>query len=112
MKKDYSQPGDAHIIYNVTVKISGSVATQWLQWMLNVHIPEVMDTSCFSGYKVLRLLDTDDDEGDTYAIQYSTGSIENYKRYLNVYADNLRKKSVDKWGDSFIAFRTLMEIVK
>ena len=68
MKKDYSS-GDGTIIYNVTIEVASSVAGQWLSWMLSEHIPDVMNTACFTDYRVLKLLDIDDEEGATYVIQ-------------------------------------------
>jgi hypothetical protein len=112
MKKDYSPSGNGRIIYNVTIKVAPSIAAQWLSWLLNDHIPEVMSTSCFTDHRVLKLLDIDEEEGTTYVIQYSACAMEDYTRYLKEHADNLRKKSFDKWGDNFIAFRTLMEVVQ
>ena len=32
------------IIYNVTVKIEHVIANQWLLWLKNVHIPELIAT--------------------------------------------------------------------
>jgi len=110
--KNYYPSENALIIYNVTIKVDSSVAAQWFQWLLKEHIPEVMDTACFTEYRVLKILDIDDEEGLTYAIQYRAVTIENYTRYLTSFADNLRKKSFDKWGDNFMAFRTLMEVVQ
>ncbi len=107
--KNYYPSENALIIYNVTIKVDSSVAAQWFQWLLKEHIPEVMDTACFTEYRVLKILDIDED-GLTYAIQYSAVTIEDYTRYLTSFADNLRKKSFDKWGDNFMAFRTLMEV--
>ena len=100
------------IIYNVTVKVDASIADNWLQWLLDVHIPDVMGTRCFSGYKVVRLLEVDDSEGPTYAVQYQADSKSDYNRYIEMYAPEMRKRSNDKWGDRFIAFRSVMEVVK
>ena len=44
------------IIYNVTIKVEAQIADEWLQWLLNEHIPAVIQTNCFVEYKVLRLL--------------------------------------------------------
>ncbi|HVE61267.1 MAG TPA: DUF4286 family protein [Chitinophagaceae bacterium] len=103
--------GARPIIYNVTIKVALTIADQWLSWLLDEHIPEVMSTSCFTKYSVLKLLNTDDEQGITYAVQYNADSMEDYNHYLNNYANDLRKKSFEKWGDHFIAFRTLMEVV-
>jgi hypothetical protein len=32
------------IVYNVTVNIDGAVEQEWLKWMKEVHIPEVLAT--------------------------------------------------------------------
>ena len=50
-------------IYNVTVKVDHSIAADWLQWLLNEHIPEILATGCFKDAKVLQLLEQDDEEG-------------------------------------------------
>ena len=36
------------IIYNVTVSVEESVQTEWLNWMRNKHIPEVMACGIFT----------------------------------------------------------------
>ena len=71
-----------------------------------------MGTVCFSTYKVVRLLEIDDSEGPTYAIQYHADSKADYNRYIEMHASLLRQKSIDKWGNGFIAFRSLMEVVE
>lgn len=100
------------LIYNVTIKADDSIADEWLQWLLNEHIPDVMNTNCFAGYKVVRLLEIDDSEGPTYAVQYNADSKADYNRYIELHAPLLRQKSIDKWGNAFIAFRSLMEVVE
>jgi hypothetical protein len=98
-------------IYNVTIKVDLSIADRWLTWLLNIHIPEIIATGCFHGYRVVRLLEIDDSEGPTYAVQYEAASKADYNRYITMHADGLRKKSIDEWGNRFIAFRSVMEVV-
>jgi hypothetical protein len=100
------------IIYNVTIKVEASIADQWLDWMLNEHIPDVLQTQCFYSYRVVKILDLDESEGPTYAIQYHAESKSDYNRYIELHANTMRKKTFDKWGEKFFAFRTLMEVVK
>lgn len=99
------------IIYNVTVKAEQSIAEAWLQWLFDECIPDVMRTGCFSGYRVVRLLEVDDSEGPTYAVQYNAESKADYNRYSELYAPELRRRAIDKWGNRFVAFRSLMEVV-
>ena len=98
-------------IYNVTNKVNHSIATLWLSWLKEEHIPDVLSTACFTNATILRLLETDDSEGPTYAIQYRAESKAFYNLYIEKFAAAMRQKSFDKWGDKFMAFRTLMQVV-
>lgn len=100
------------IIYNVTIQVSARIAESWLQWLLEEHIPDVISTGCFTGHRVLRLLEVDESEGPTYAVQYDAASKSDYNRYIAIHSAAMRKKGFDKWGDSFIAFRSVMEVVQ
>jgi hypothetical protein len=99
------------IIYNVTIKVDSSIADAWLQWLKDEHIPDVMATGCFEKFTVVKLLDIDEAEGPTYAVQYAAASKADYNRYIDKFAADMRQRSYDKWGDRFIAFRTLMQVV-
>jgi hypothetical protein len=98
-------------IYNVTIKVSHEIHDNWLNWLKAEHIPEVLATDCFYDATILRLLEVDDSEGPTYAVQYKAESKAAYNLYIDKYASLLRQKSFDKWGDQFIAFRTVMHVV-
>ena len=100
------------LIYNVTIKIDDGIADDWLRWLLEEHIPDVMSTGCFSSHKLVRLLEIDDSEGPTYAIQYTADSKADYNRYIEMHAPLMRQKSIDKWGNRFIAFRSVMQVVQ
>jgi hypothetical protein len=98
-------------IYNVTSKVDWSIHDNWVKWMKEVHIPEVMGKGCFTKYHFARLLETDDTEGPTYSVQYHAPSLASYEHYIAKHAPALRKDALDKWGNLFIGFRSLMELV-
>ena len=99
------------LIYNVTIKITPQIHEAWVTWMQEKHIPDVMSKGCFTEYRFVRVLEIDDSEGPTYATQYFADSKANYNRYLELYAPDLRKDALDKWGRNFIGFRSLMQVV-
>jgi Domain of unknown function (DUF4286) len=99
------------IIYNVTIKAENNIAAAWLQWMKEEHIPDVVNTGCFSSATILRLIEVDDSDGPTYAIQYKAESKADYNRYIQLYADAMRKKVTDKWGNQLVAFHSVLELV-
>jgi len=99
------------ICYNITIKIDPQIEGEWIQWQKSEHISEIMATAFFSEYKFFKLLDQDETEGITYVVQYFSSSLENYKKYIQQCAPLLRQKAIAKWGNRFVAFRTVMEIV-
>lgn len=99
------------IIYNVTIKLDEAIHRQWLIWLKEEHIPEVIATGCFTRATILQILETDDSEGPTYAIQYFAESKALYNRYIEKFAPGMRQRSYDKWGNRFVAFRTVMQVV-
>lgn len=99
------------IVYNVTTKVTASINHAWLQWLREEHIPDIINTGCFTHATVLQLLETDDSEGPTYAVQYFAESKSLYNNYIENFAAKMRQKAFDKWGNKFIAFRSLMQVI-
>jgi hypothetical protein len=99
------------LIYNVTVQVERSIAADWLQWLREEHIPRVMQTGCFLRYQVVKLLEPADEADPTYAVQYYVEGQALLNRYLEVHAAGLRAEGTARWGDRFVAFRTIMEVV-
>ncbi len=99
------------IIYNVTINIDDSVHSEWLQWMQDIHIPDVMRTGIFSENRILKLIGDEDSGGHTYAIQYTCANMDKYNYYQENFAPELQKTHSDKYKDKFVAFRTLLEVV-
>jgi hypothetical protein len=99
------------IVYNISIKIVSEIEEEWISWQKDEHIPDVMSSGQFTEYKFYRMLEQNDPDAVTYVVQYFASSLENYNRYINETAPLLRQKALDKWGDRFIAFRTIMEVV-
>jgi hypothetical protein len=98
-------------IYNVTSKVSWEIHDEWVEWMLSVHIIEVLETGLFVKYQLVRLHDVDESEGPTYAVQYYLEDRSQYDRYISEFASTLSRKVSIRWGDHIISFRTLMEVI-
>ena len=52
-------------LYNVTVKIDLSKHDDWVFWMQNEHIPDVMKTGLFKKYRFCKLMEQDESSGVT-----------------------------------------------
>jgi hypothetical protein len=99
------------IIYNVTVNVDDSVHDQWLQWMKAKHIPDVIGTGHFISHRLCKLLGTEE-QGTTYAVQYFAPSLTEFYMYDANHAPKLRQEVQNKFGDTIVSFRTLLEVVE
>jgi hypothetical protein len=100
------------IVYNVTINVQGDTVDEWVKWMREIHLPEVMQTGMFEKYSMFRLLTRQEDEdGVTFCVQYASASMHNYDRYITEFAPALRDKAEKQFGGKFHAFRTVMEEV-
>lgn len=99
-------------IYNVTINVDESIHDEWLSWMREIHIPEVLATGKFSKALMSQVLVKEDMGGITYSIQYTAGSKETLRLYYTEDASRLRKEVYDKFGNKFGAFRTEMKIIQ
>ncbi|WP_316805896.1 DUF4286 family protein [Pedobacter agri] len=97
-------------LYNVTLILDDSAAQEWLQWMQEIHIPEVLATGMFVSNRLLKVVDSPN-EGVTYCAQYIAETLENYNEYQSTYAPALQEKLNEKFKNRFVAYRTLMEFV-
>jgi len=96
------------IVYNVTVKVDNDILEDWLTWIQS-HMPEVVDTGCFTGYSFFELLDPKVDEHRTFVAQYFANSEADYERYINEFASEMREDGLMKFGDKFTAFRSILK---
>jgi hypothetical protein len=100
------------IVCNITTKVHASIDAAWLHWQQQEHIPEIMDTGFFTAFKLFRLLEQDDSDGNTYTVQYLANKAEHYDSYMVKHAALLRQKAFEKWGDKTISFRSVLEVIQ
>ena len=99
------------ILYNVTINIHESVHDQWMRWMQEKHIADVLATGKFSAARMVKVLVEEDMGGITYSIQYTTDSKESLQRYYDEDAPRLREEGLQLFGDKMLAFRTELELI-
>jgi phosphoribosylamine-glycine ligase len=99
------------ILYNVTINIHESVHDQWMQWMQEKHINDVLATGKFSAARMVKVLVDEDMGGTTYSIQYTTDSKETLQHYYEQDAPRLREEGLRLFGDKMLAFRTELELI-
>ena len=99
------------IVYNISIKVNKMIETEWVQWQKTEHIPEVMSSGQFYEHRFYRLIEDEVSDGVLFIVQYFAESMQQYSQYINQFASSLSQKALDKWGNQFIAFRTIMQSV-
>jgi hypothetical protein len=99
------------ILYNVTINIHESVHDQWMRWMQEKHINDMLATGKFSAARMVKVLVEEEMGGSTYSIQFTTDSKETLQKYYDEDAPKLRAESAKLFGDKMLAFRTELELI-
>ena len=97
-------------IYNVTVNINEDVHAEWVKWMRETHMPDVMKTGCFVDNQMVKVLYVED-EGHTYSLQYKFLEMVDIERYQKEHAPGLQADHTKKFKDKYTAFRTLLQVI-
>lgn len=97
-------------IYNVTINIEEAKHEEWLDWMKNEHIPDMLATGKFSKALMSKVLVEEEMGGLTYSVQYTTDTKTTLEKYYAEDAERLRAKT-NKFAGHFVAFRTELEII-
>ncbi|KUO64553.1 MAG: hypothetical protein APF83_06785 [Lutibacter sp. BRH_c52] len=98
-------------IYSVTTNIEESIHDEWLKWMKEKHIPDMLSTGKFSYAKMSQVMIEEDMGGTTYSVQYTTDSLESLQDYYKEDAARLREEATKLFCGKFVAFRTELKII-
>lgn len=99
------------IVYNVTCSVDREIAEEWISWMKDKHIPELLKTGFFYEYRILKVLSHDDPATLSFAVQYFSRSMTDIDEYLQKHAPRLRDDVQKRYGDRVVAYRTLLQEV-
>lgn len=99
------------IIYNITTNIHESVHDQWLKWMQEKHIPEILATEKFSSARIVKVLIEEEMGGITYSVQYTTDSKETLEKYYIEDQPQFDREALELFADKMLSFRTKLEVI-
>ncbi|KVV13392.1 DUF4286 family protein [Flavobacterium sp. TMP13] len=99
------------IIYNVTTNIQESIHDQWLTWMQQKHIPEILATNTFSSARIVKVLVEEEMGGVTYSVQYVADSKETLEKYYQEHQAQFQQEAMQLFADKILSFRTELEVI-
>jgi len=98
-------------VYNITTNIEGSAETDWLHWMQETHIPEVLETGKFLSAKMCKVLVEEEMGGVTYSVQYTAETKDALEAYYKEDATILKNKMNSRYAGKFVFFETEMKLI-
>lgn len=99
------------IIFNVTTNIHESAHDQWLKWMQEKHIPEILATEKFSSARIVKVLVEEEMGGITYSVQYTTDSKDTLEKYYLEDQPRFDREALELFADKMLSFRTELEVI-
>ena len=97
-------------LYNVTVNIDESVHDDWLKWMKEEHIPDMLATGKFKKALMSKVMVQEETGGTTYAVQYYADSKAQLNEYYTHFAEKMRNEAEKRFKGKFVAFRTELDV--
>ena len=70
------------ILYNVSSHVEPEIENQWLEWVHEKHLPEMMATDVFFSAMLLRIKNGFEALETAFAVQYSANNPEDIDRFL------------------------------
>ncbi len=99
------------ILYNLTIKIDNSIKAEWLQWMQGEFIPLIERSTQLSEPKLCKLLDLDEKDGITYALQLFCQNKKQLEDFRTEKEQSLQIKLLQQFPNKLVFFPTAMEIL-
>jgi hypothetical protein len=98
-------------VYNITTNIEGSSEDEWLLWMQEIHIPEMLGTGKFLSAKMCKVLVEEEMGGVTYSVQYMVETKEALGAFYKEDSVNLKNKMNSKFAGKYVFFETEMQLI-
>ena len=99
------------MFYIVYVAIDGTLATDWVKWMVGGHIPQILATECFVSASLVRDADGDGRGRVAYRVVYRSATDEDLERYQREHARILQAEHSARYAGAFAARREVLPVV-
>ena len=98
------------IIYSVTVSLELDIESEWLTWMQEKHLNDVMSTGYFQSYRFHKILEpVVDPERVSYNTLYAVESREKLESYQKEAAAPLQQEHEERFGEQALAIRVVLD---
>ena len=97
------------IISNITYSIDKTLEQDFLAWLKDVHIPDVMMTLKPKSYRIMRLLTEIENAGATFSVQYNFDNLSDFEQFENEFQKDLDYEIYKRYNGHYVFFPSLLE---
>ena len=95
-------------IYNVTTAVDPSVKEEWVKWMKEIFLPEMLATGKFKEATLMEVL-TAEKEVCSFAVHYEAHSAETLMSYEQEFKNKMEGMMWQKFADKALSFPTKLK---
>jgi hypothetical protein len=99
------------LIVNTTYQVSEDCLTDWLFWVKNEYIPEVIKTELLVKPRLSKLMVEAEPGNVSYALQFEVDTLDVLENWFERYGTEMQTVMGNRFRDKVMGFTTLMEVV-
>lgn len=100
------------IIYRVSVTVHRAIEAEWLAWVMDNQIPEVMKGGYFGSFKLGKVVEPVERRGATvYDIEFICPSMEHLRDYRREAMPAVERSLSDRYRGRVSVVRTVLEVI-
>lgn len=100
------------IIYNTTINVNENIVDEFVKWIKQEYIPQIIATDLFVDINLFEVLVEEEMGGITFSLQHSMKNMETYKEFNEKHFANFDKLMHDKFTDNYVTFSTILQKVE
>ena len=100
------------IIYNTTFHIHKEIVAECLEYLKNSYIPKAVVSGHLSEPCLRRIMNSENDEGESFSVQFNTKDISTLNDWIRKYGAALQQDLVKHYKEKIVGFSTLLEDIE
>lgn len=100
------------IVYNTTFHIHKDIQDECLDYLINTYIPRSMDSGFLLQPRMMRIMNSENEEGESYSIQFNAKNMDTLNYWLQQEGAALQQKLVGRFKEKIVGFSTLLEEIE
>lgn len=97
------------IIYNTTFHIHQDILDECLAYLKSDYIPKAARSGILRTPRLRRVLQSANEEGESYSIQFHTDDIDSLNRWIREEGAALQQALINRYREKIVGFSTLLE---